>query len=1100
MENKRSYSWLLFVCLTLPVLAQTPPKSPTAGDFHGEALVCEESETTYRMHADGTGSRLLHVLMRVQSEGAARQFGVLSIPFAAANETPHITMVRVHKADGSTVDTPAADAIDVSSEVTREAPLYSDLKEKHIPVKSLSVGDTLEYAVEMTIDKAEAPGEFWGANHFTAPGTLVVLAERLTLEFPKDTYVQVWSPNHKPEVTEQDGVRRYQWTVAQLVPPSKAKDDGNEAGDASQPAAPKDIDEDADGRKLPSVAWTTFHSWAAVGDWYRGLALGRSDPKDSLKAKAEELTKDAKTPEEQVKAIYGFVSSKTRYVGIDFGVGRYQPHAAAEVLANQYGDCKDKDTLLEALLRAKGFVTAPVLIGAGITPVPDVPSPAVFNHVITTVELPGGRIWLDSTPEVAPYGYLSPLIRDELALVVPASGQAALQKTPAAATYAFEDRFEAVGELDVEGKLTVVRALARSIAPAEWDKASQYVSSSSGFGGTTSKTEFQGADSLNRPIVLKYDYTRKSFGDWENMRILPLFPALEFAALGNDKKEPEKDIELGAPRKMVAVSRVRLPTGFHTDLPDPVHVKTDFATVDKTYRFDGQEIVVERSVVVLKKKLPKAEWKRYQQFSKDISLDSEPWIQLIKPAKPMVAQEFVVGPAAKVKGSDGKDRVTQSLQMASTKPDPSKPTAELPDGATVQELMQQAREQIQAMNPTEAVAALDRVKARNPDEQYLWANYGIVAVMQHNNDEAKRDYERELKNFPENPGAVAALAELETRMGDGAAARKTVGDYLAKHPDELKLAMYEAKLQTDAGDNLGALKTLQSAAEQNPEARPVRLQLSEALLRLDRKEEAAAVAKSAIDGSDDPLLMNNAAFVLARTGEDLTFAEDVSRKSIARLEERSAAITTAEVNSNSFAQSNTLIAAWDTLGWILFREEKYSEAKPLLAAAWRNNLRPEVGDHLGQLYEATGDKAEAFRFYSMAQASTEGAGTPAEARQHTRESLERLKTAGVKPPAKDAKVILQEERTYKLPKIAGLTGWGTFRLQIGAGSVVAAQRMTGDKKLDGLEEAIAAMKLPELLPPTSKALLLRSAVVSCSSISGCEMVLVPNSSLQTEQY
>jgi transglutaminase-like putative cysteine protease len=51
-------------------------------------------------------------------------------------------------------------------------------------------------------------------------------------------------------------------------------------------------------------------------------------------------------------------------VGIDFGVGRYQPHAAAEVLANQYGDCKDKDTLLEALLRAKGFTTAPALIGA----------------------------------------------------------------------------------------------------------------------------------------------------------------------------------------------------------------------------------------------------------------------------------------------------------------------------------------------------------------------------------------------------------------------------------------------------------------------------------------------------------------------------------------------------------------------------------------------------------------------------------------------------------------------------------------------------------------------------------------------------------------
>src|SRR5215475_10152428 len=40
-----------------------------------------------------------------------------------------------------------------------------------------------------------------------------------------------------------------------------------------------------------------------------------------------------------------FVSSRIHYVGIDFGVGRYQPHTAEEVMSNQDGDCKDKDTL-----------------------------------------------------------------------------------------------------------------------------------------------------------------------------------------------------------------------------------------------------------------------------------------------------------------------------------------------------------------------------------------------------------------------------------------------------------------------------------------------------------------------------------------------------------------------------------------------------------------------------------------------------------------------------------------------------------------------------------------------------------------------------------
>src|SRR6202012_71739 len=115
---------------------------------------------------------------------------------------------------------------------------------------------------------------------------------------------------------------------------------------------------------------------------------------------------------------------------------------------------KDKDTLLEALLRAEGFHTAPALIGVGITPVEAVPSPAVFNHVITTVEMPGGTIWLDSTAEVAPYRLLTAVIRDRLALVVPPAGPAALERTPAAPPYPMVAHFEGNGALDADGKFT----------------------------------------------------------------------------------------------------------------------------------------------------------------------------------------------------------------------------------------------------------------------------------------------------------------------------------------------------------------------------------------------------------------------------------------------------------------------------------------------------------------------------------------------------------------------------------------------------------------------------------------------------------------------
>ncbi|MGC2620537.1 MAG: DUF3857 and transglutaminase domain-containing protein, partial [Acidobacteriaceae bacterium] len=424
--------------LPLAGFAQSQPAPPAADSFKNEAIVFEQSETTYIMHADGTGERNVHVRMRIQSIGAAQQFGVLAFGYASATETPVIKFVRVIKPDGATVETPASDAVEMSAAVTREAPLYSDLKEKHIPVRSLSAGDILDYEVDTTINKPEAPGQFWGAYHFTPPASTVVLHEILNLQAPADKYIQVWSPNHKPVTAEHDGLRTWTWDVPQLLPAPHTNGD-----DASRSTPPKDPDEDSDGRKLPSVAWTTFHSWTEVGDWYRSLALAEAQPTDAIRARADDLTKNAKTPDDQLRALYDFVSGHTRYVGIDFGIGRYQPHAAADVAANQYGDCKDKDTLLEALLRAKGFSTAPALIGAGIAPVPELPSPAVFNHVITTVNLPSGRIWLDSTPEAAPFQYLSAVIRDQKALIVPADAPATLVSTPAVAPYPFSAHFAA---------------------------------------------------------------------------------------------------------------------------------------------------------------------------------------------------------------------------------------------------------------------------------------------------------------------------------------------------------------------------------------------------------------------------------------------------------------------------------------------------------------------------------------------------------------------------------------------------------------------------------------------------------------------------------
>lgn len=1107
--------------------ATTVPADPYAS----QSAVIERWDTAYRMNADGTGERDMHVMVRVQSAGAVQQFGVLSFSYASAYESPAIKFVHVLKPDGSTVETPAADAIEMPADVTREAPLYSDLKEMHVPVRSLATGDKLEYEVDTKIEKPEAPGEFWGAWHFTPPGSVVVLAEVLTLEVPTSKYVQVWSPNHKPAMAELNGVRTYTWNVAQLVTPPRGNinDDAGD-DDAKKPKPPQDPDENADGQKVPSVAWTTFHSWTEVGDWYRSLALKQAAPSDAIRARADEITASAKTPEEQVRALYEFVSTHTRYVGIDFGIGRYQPHTAAEVLANQYGDCKDKDTLLEALLGAKGFSTSPALVGVGIAAVPELPTPAVFNHVITTVNLPSGRIWLDSTPPAAPFEYLSSEIRDQKALIVPAAKPATLEPTPATAPYPFSAQLEAVGTLDAEGKLTakmtatyrdddeaVVRALAHAVAPAEWDKVSQFVSAQTGFGGTTSNTSFENTQDTAKPLVMTYDYQRHPFGDWNDRRIVPLFPALEFPTLDSETTAPEHDIQLGAPRTLTAISHIKLPEGYRPDLPDPIHVKTDFATFDKTYKFEGDEILAERQIVILKSKVAKADWKKYETFTKDISLSGESWIALSNPEKlpekPSTATTAELKTQSVTKNADGTSTVqlgagkqAAASNAGATENAPGKDSVanqpadnQRADDRPAQELIAEANSKMRDRDWSGARDLLDQVKAKNDKEANLWAMYGFIAeVDSHDNELAKTDFQKELDAHPDNPLAVGALAEVENKTGDASAARKTVGDYLKLHPDNTRMSLYLASLENMAEDYEGALKTLEACAKQNPDDRAVQLQISNELLRLDRKEEAAAAARAVLDGTDDPGMLNDAAYALAESGIGLDAAEDASRKSIAKLEEKSATITTAEANSNAFAQANLLIASWDTLGWILYREGKPEAALPYISATWHASLLAEVGDHLGQIYEAMGRRDDAENVYVLAQAALTKTDTP-DVRNHIHESAARLRNAGAKAGPANPVDALQQARTYKIKKPAGTSGWGTFRLEITTAGVIESQQMSGEQKIAAVKAEIDAMRFPELIPPESKAHLLRSAVVSCSMGANCDVVLVPDGGLQTEQ-
>ena len=282
---------LVFAVLSacLPCVAQTPSApiaaktSSPVSDYKDEAVVVERDDVVYRYAGDGTGSKIETSVLRVQSSAALQNFAVLGFPYSTGNQHLDIVYARVRKPDGTVVETPASDAQDQPAQVTQIAPMYSDLHLKQIPVRSLAVGDKLEFQVRTTQQQPEVPGEFWGQENF---GSGIVYLERsIELHVPKLKHVTVYSPEHKPEISEPGDERVYRWTGSQLRSVS-AKDDDD---------TPRD--------NKPPVAWTTFPSWEAVGVWYRGLIAGRDAATPAIQAKADELTVNAKTDTEKIRAL-----------------------------------------------------------------------------------------------------------------------------------------------------------------------------------------------------------------------------------------------------------------------------------------------------------------------------------------------------------------------------------------------------------------------------------------------------------------------------------------------------------------------------------------------------------------------------------------------------------------------------------------------------------------------------------------------------------------------------------------------------------------------------------------------------------------------------
>lgn len=387
-EDLRSLTVLFAFALLLPVCAE----AQTANTQNGV------SEELVRQHIDldvkQNGSYLMTsdtALRALNAQGLAA-LQKISLSYTAVYQALSILEAYTLKADGRRVNVDPKAGVLYGHGATSQ-PGYADVKTLTVLFPDLDVGDQTVLRIAFQQLKPWFPGQFdytFNAPFFnTAEDVRITLSAPQTLTKPSKGfrlyYGSAGSTNSR--FFESAGYTLQNWQFT------------NKETRKLEPGAVIDPD------TRPHVALSTYGSYRDIAKIYAGLLGGKSEVTPDIQALADQLTKDARGRREQARLLYDFVATRISYVAIVLGAGGFIPHEAGEVLANKFGDCKDHVMLLEALLKAKGIESTAVLIGVGDNyKLPLIPSPSVFNHLITYI--PQFDLFVDSTAQETPFGEL----------------------------------------------------------------------------------------------------------------------------------------------------------------------------------------------------------------------------------------------------------------------------------------------------------------------------------------------------------------------------------------------------------------------------------------------------------------------------------------------------------------------------------------------------------------------------------------------------------------------------------------------------------------------------------------------------------------------
>ncbi len=611
--------------------AQTIPSYPSETN----AVVLLD-DTIYSVAPDGHATRhRRHVVKILRPQG--RDFGVVFVPF---DNDSKLSNLHVWSIAPNGHEFAVKDSEIIEYGYPGGGNFYEDIRAKVAKAPGRDPGGVVAYEYEQRIHPYVTETTW----HFQE--SLPHLNQSFTLELPPGyTFRTAWA--HHAEVKPVDlEHQRWKWDMSG----TSGIDLDRIPMTPSEPALSGRMTIHYAGPGQPPA---TEGTWQSIGQWYAGLSQERLAASPEIAAKARQLAGNETDFYAKTEPIAEFVQKQIRYFVIERGIGGQQPHFAADIFRNGYGDCKDKATLLSAMLSSVGIHSALMMVDhrRGVVD-PDAPS-TVGDHMIAAIEIPAsynspklksvvtsrsGRRYLifDPTWEKTAFGQLEHNLQGGYGVLMEGADSQIIPLpvlSPELNTIRRSARLQLQSDGSLKGMVTEKRFGDLSESRRELytsgnvkeqtdfldrDLAQDFTS----FSAVGVKTE--NADALNKDLTTTYTLSADRFAK----SVGPLL-MLRPRVLGTEDLHPDREsrsvpIDLDETMQAIDDFDIELPPGYAVDeMPDPVKLDVGFASYESSTKVHDNVLHYNRTYTVRQVSLPADRYSDVQKLAGVIAADEQ---------------------------------------------------------------------------------------------------------------------------------------------------------------------------------------------------------------------------------------------------------------------------------------------------------------------------------------------------------------------------------------------------------------------------------------------------------------------------------------------